>query len=182
MSMIVAGLAVHADDLVQGKEVAHDQGAHVSTMDRYLREHLSRMHAFRGVLALFGEQYAAAVEAAHGGLRASGSRAGHLAGGFAACRREFAEADAASEKMLDRLTETVRRPAVGKLEAEVDELRRERGAWGKVVELRDALGGLRGSVEDVRGTWGDVREEAAELSSTSADLSSYEEFVAEASR
>lgn len=182
MSTTAAGIVVHIDDLVGGETVASAQGSHLSTMDRYVRDHLSRTHAFGGVMGLFRAQYSAALEAAHGGLRAGAGGADAVAAGFGTCRREFVEADRSASTALDRMTQTVRIAGERKLAAEVAELRGHPGPWGHVVPLHDALSGLRDAGSGVRDAGGDLVEEAQELRDTSADLRSYVEFVSGAGR
>lgn len=175
-------LRVQADELTAAGQAANGQRENLGSMDRYASDHLSRLGAFTGVLALFRDQYAEALEAVHTGLRADGARSGGLVEGFGTCRREFADADQRSQEMLDDVTASIRQAAEPKLEAEVAILRAQGGPWGRMIEAGDALGGLTAAANATQGTWSGLQSEVEELAETTDDLRSYAEFVDEGDR
>lgn len=170
-------LRVQADELSAAGEVADGQRTNLGQMDRYASDHLSRLEAFGGVLALFRGQYAAALESVHAGLRAEGARSGGLTDGFSTCRQEFADADQRSQALLDRVTTSVRLVAEAKLETEVTTVRTQGGPWAQVVEARDAIHGLTSSASAVRDSWHGLEAEVDELATTTDDLRSYSAFI-----
>lgn len=175
-------LRVQADDLDAAANFAEGQREQLSQMDQYTSEHLSRLGAFGGVLMLFRSQYAQALESVHAGLQAEGARSGGMTDGFRTCRREFTEADQRSQEMLGRVTASIRQAAEGKLEAEVNTLRAQGGPWQRVVEARDAIGGLTSAANDVQDGIDELAAEVEELGDTADDLRRYDEFISEPPR
>ena len=177
-------LRVRGVDLVEAEQASQRQRGNLTSMDEYVREHLSHLDAFGGVLGLFRAEYAAALAATHAGLGGGRDRAVSLGAGFATCRREYEEAEERSRRALDQLTGTVQSVGEGRLEREVATWGREPGAAGRVARLTEALGRLKDSGDELGETWGEVRSswssvrvEAEELGGTIADLRSYEAFV-----
>lgn len=182
-------LRVRGADLLDAGRAAGSQQGQLTTMDGYVRDHLSRLGAFTGVLGLFRDQYAAALGSVHHGLAAGGDRALALSIGFDTCHRAYTEAEERSRDLLDRLTGSVQGAGEVKLERAVQPLRERPGAWHDVADLGEALGRLDQAGEDLQQSWTDVqdswegvRTEAGELGATVEDLGSYADFVDQDSR
>ena len=87
--------------------VAERQADHLHAADRFVSTHLSDLDAFRGVLSLFRDEYAAALGHVHAGLEASASRAALLGDAFLRCRRLYAAVDEQAAAHLVSMADAV---------------------------------------------------------------------------
>ena len=132
-------LRVRGVDLVEAEQASQRQRGNLTSMDEYVREHLSHLDAFGGVLGLFRAEYAAALAATHAGLGGGRDRAVSLGAGFATCRREYEEAEERSRRALDQLTGTVQSVGEGRLEHLREQVSRFRRSLGEVSRSVDGL-------------------------------------------
>lgn len=172
-------LAADPDALDAAARVAERQADHAGLMREYVVRHLSGLDSFAGVLGLFRDQYAAALDAATAGLEASAARAGDLTAAYVTTRRELLAADEAARGGMRRLLD-----AIGEVTGTCAAGPGEPGGVGAGDLLRagvpaDPLG-LPGVPEELAGvrdqvlTLADEVEQAADLA---VDLVAYERFV-----
>lgn len=166
-------LIAWGDDLVGARAAALRRGVDARTMDDYVSAHLSRVGAFRGVLGLFQEQYAATLRSVHAGLRADAARAGAIGDGFEVCRRELSAAEDRSSSALTRLVTSLA------AEAGVTAVERLGGATGqRVGDLADRFT----TPADVARSSADVMSAGDDLASTIGDVGDYRAFADGGSR